>query len=343
MNYKGHRSYLPESGKTLKSILRANMVYIAEIIAKTKRYDLGDTVVVAGTPRSGTTWLAEVLSAKSGYTVIFEPLHPIWFPEAVRSGFKARTYAPPGKTWISGEKYLERVLSGKVVSARFEGVEKYRNSFLSHKLIVKFVRANRLLPWLSENFEVRKIILLVRHPCAVVASQLQSGYYGYNDILLGRDIRPKKEEIINEAAAIGSIDQNIIKKIERVETPEELLATLWCLDNYVPLHSTQKNRWLLVPYEKLMMEKSKSVKYIADMCGIVCSKQIIKHINKPSRVASPDLRSETNQQLSKWKNQLSNEQIAKIINIVNAFGLDFYSNKITPDYKCLDNFGTMIK
>lgn len=296
------KSYLPhsKSKRLLKGFLRAKFPKLNEIVFKIKKYDLRDTIVVAGTPRSGTTWMAEVLSAKSGYTVIFEPLHPIWFPEAARSGFKARTYVPPGKTWISGENYLKRVLSGKVVSTRFEGAEKYRNSFLSHKLIVKFVRANRLLPWLSEKFDVRKIILLIRHPCAVIASQLRSGYYGYNDIYFGTDVCPKKEIIIGEAERIKSIDVNTIKKIEKIKTQEEVLAAVWCLDNFVPISSNQKNRWLMVPYEKLMIDRT-NIKRIADICGISCSKINMEDISKPSKVSLNDLKADNLQQLSKWK------------------------------------------
>ena len=34
-----------------------------------------DAVVVAGSPRSGTTWLAEILAAMPQYKLIDEPLH----------------------------------------------------------------------------------------------------------------------------------------------------------------------------------------------------------------------------------------------------------------------------
>ena len=317
----------------MENFARAKSAKLNEIIFQIKKYELQDAIIVAGSPRSGTTWLAEVLSSTYEYAMIFEPLHPVRFPEAARSGFYARTYLPAGKTWITGEKYLEKVFTGGVSSARFEGMENFKNAILSHKLIVKFVRVNRLLPWLSEKFNVRQIILLVRHPCAVVASQLQSGHYGYNDIFSGHDICPEKEKIIHEAEKIDCIDGNIIKKIERIETPEEALATIWCLDNYVPLTSPQKSRWILVPYEKLMMDKTTSIKNIADMCGIVCSKKHMEYIAKPSRVASNDLKAVNIQQLSKWKNHLSNDQITRILNIVSAFGLDFYTDAVLPDYK----------
>jgi hypothetical protein len=335
-------SYLPQLSKPLKSFLRANLAKLNKIIFQIKDYELRDTLVVAGTPRSGTTWLAEVLSATSEYAMIYEPLHPVRFPEAARSGFQARTYLPAGKTWISGEKYLEEVFTGRISSARFEGMKNFKKAILSHKLIVKFIRVNRLLPWLSEKFNVRHIILLIRHPCAVIASQLRSGYYGYNDIFLGHDICPKKEKIVREAQNIDCIDGNIIKKIERIETPEEVLATLWCLDNYVPLTSPQKNRWLLVPYEKLMIEKTISINHIIDMCGILSSKKNVECITKPSRTASSDLITANIQQLSKWKNNLSNDQITKVLNMVSAFGLDFYTDAITPDYNGLKKFGTIV-
>ncbi len=335
-------SYLPQLGTPLKSFLRTNLVKLNKIIFQIKDYKLRDTIVVAGTPRSGTTWLAEVLSATPGYAMIFEPLHPVRFPEAARSGFQGRTHLPAGKTWLSGEKYLEKVFTGKVSSARFEGMKNLKKAILSHKLIVKFIRVNRLLPWLSEKFNVKQIILLIRHPCAVIASQLRSGYYGYNDTSLGHDICPKKEKIICEAENIDCIDGNIIKKIERIETQEETLATIWCLDNYIPLISPQKSRWLLVPYEKLMMDKTISINHIADMCGIVCSKKNMEYVTKPSRTASSDLKTADIQQLSKWENHLSNDQVRKILNMVSAFGLDFYTDAITPDYNCLKKFGTIV-
>jgi len=317
-------------------------VALRGIISQRKKYSLQDTIIVAGSPRSGTTWLTKVLGSTREYSIISEPLHPARFPEAVRSGFSARTYRPAGETWVTGEEYLKRVFTGKISSSRFAGMEDFTSAILSDKLVVKFIRATRLLPWLSEKFDVRQIILLIRHPCAVVASQSRSGYSGYNNLLSGRDVGPGKEEILNEAREIDSVDETIIKKIERITTPEELLATAWCIDNYVPLTSTQKHKWLLAPYEKLTMNSPGSIKEIADMCGIVFSRKNLKNITTPSRTASNDLKISDIRQLSKWKDHLSKEQIAKILNIVSAFGLDFYNDAIFPDYERLGEKGTKV-
>jgi hypothetical protein len=38
-------------------------------------------------------------------------------------------------------------------------------------------------------------------------------------------------------------------------------------------------------------------------------------------------------QLSKWRESLTEKQIERILSIVSAFGLDFYTEEIEPDYK----------
>ena len=183
---------------------------------------------------------------------------------------------------------------------------------------------------------------MIRHPCSVAASQIRSGYSGYNDFLSGRGIGPGKEEIIDEARKIGLVDINTIRKIEKIDTPEELLAAVWCLDNYVPLASTQRSKLLLATYEKLIMTPQKGIKDIADTCGIVCSRKNIEYVTNPSKNASSDLTISDIRQLSKWKNHLSKDQVTKILNIVSAFGLDFYNDAIPPDYKSLEKNSTKV-
>ena len=82
-----------------------HLAYVFDTIAiKTKNMKIEDTIIVAGTPRSGSTWIMGLLGWLPGYTTLFEPLHPNWFRGSYNSGFRPRTYLPPRKNWPEGEK-----------------------------------------------------------------------------------------------------------------------------------------------------------------------------------------------------------------------------------------------
>ena len=66
----------------------------------------------------------------------------------------------------------------------------------------------KLLVGLSTNFQVRAMYFLVRHPCATIASQFETGIRGY---FLPKKPHPppiKKETVLNEALRISTIRNN---------------------------------------------------------------------------------------------------------------------------------------
>jgi len=161
--------------KTRVNVL-TRMRYILEvIISKIPRdYEIKDTIVISGTPRGGTTWLMEILATLPEYKTIFEPLKPSFFPEVRTLGFPPRVYIPPDKDWPVVKKYLIKVFTGRKFSTQPAYSPTPYNiykRFIARKLIVKFVRANRLLPWIYNNFDLRGIYFIIRHPCATIASQ----------------------------------------------------------------------------------------------------------------------------------------------------------------------------
>ena len=54
-------------------------------------------LVVAGAPRSGTTWLAEIANGFPGTCTLFEPLHPTKVPEAGNLNLGWRPHISPGE------------------------------------------------------------------------------------------------------------------------------------------------------------------------------------------------------------------------------------------------------
>ena len=194
------------------------------------RYNISDTIVICGCPRSGTTWLAEILASIPGYGVINEPLQINWFPEAECAGFSSeRTYKRADEDWPEGEWYLRSIFAGNfdrpLVGST--GGKGRLLSALGHlpnkKIIAKFVRANRLLPWMALRFPVKAFVLIIRHPCAVVASQMKSGIHGN---LLPNDNDLTAAGVYREAVKIGYLGSQALRRIQNVKTEEELLAAI---------------------------------------------------------------------------------------------------------------------
>jgi len=208
---------------------------------------------------------------------------------------------------------------------------------IGNKLLVKFIRLNRLLPWVAKRFQLRKIIFIIRHPCAVIDSQLKTGFCGYHpNNPPYKDIYPTQKNILDEASKIEGLDTRILKRLQEIDTREEIIAASWCLDNYIPLSYPKPYPWTLVVYEKLMKDGEREINRLFNEIGEKnVRRSAYRHLNIPSMViqkGESDIVTKADIQLSKWKKSLSEGQIERILSIVSDFGLDFYTEEIEPDY-----------
>ena len=328
----------------LKIATWGNILYkFNKYVLSHKDLDPKDTILIAGTPRSGTTWFEEMVINFSSYTFLHEPLQPVWFPDSIKAGFNARSsYIPVDSVNKKAERYIRKILTGKVYSYlpayRFEA-KMIMDYLLGDKLLVKSVRMNRILPWVASNFETKHLYLVIRHPCAVISSQLKSGFIGYHSKKPPfLPVFPTVKNIVDDAGKIENLDSKVITKLKKIKTKEEILAVAWCLDTFVPLNCKKPRPWTTIFYEKCIKDRDKIISNIFDEIGLEkpSDKDII-YENKPSMSASwsEESKSITNadKQLSKWKRTLSEKQINNILKIVKIFDLDFYTENIEPDYK----------
>jgi hypothetical protein len=103
-------------------------------------------------------------------------------------------------------------------------------------LIVKFVRANTMLPWIARTFPLRGIYFIIRHPCATIASQLATGYY--SKITL--------KQLINEVKKVPELanDKELLMRLSGINSEIERLAAIWAFENYIPLSSERSYPWV---------------------------------------------------------------------------------------------------
>lgn len=328
-----------ETGDIIRNTMRI-IQYPDKLIFKLKKFDIKDTIVISGTPRSGTTWLMEVFAKMPNYTYYFEPINPIWFPQIRGVGFKSRTYLKAGTEWAKGEDYLKKAFTGRVFSLNppiKSNIKSIMHRWFGKKLIIKFVRGNRLLPWMANKFQLRGMFFIIRHPCAVVASQLKTGFYAYfSDSPPYTQIKPTLNDVLNEASKIDILDKEIIGKMKNYKTDEEILAAIWCLDNYIPLNWPKPHLWTTVSYEKLVKDESEVIRLFEKLGEKKIPKTVMENLKEPSMLTlgrDREMILKAEKQLSKWKKALSEKQIERILNVVKDFGLDFYTENIEPDYE----------
>ncbi len=277
------------------------------------RFDPADNFVFTSSPRSGSTLLGAVLNAIPSSCSLFEPLHLTNVPEAESAGFTWRTYRPQSEHWPEGEQFFQRVFSGGLLNDWTSREMALGDVFGAKRQIVKFVRANRLLPWMCSRFSFAGSLLLVRHPCAVVASQLNYGWETVSDV---------------EAPAYLRTSARGMEVLERLSTVEERLAAIWAFDQMPPLAAASRP-WKIVTYEELLLRPEQTVTSIADHWDVpIAMQKALSALEKPSSVVSAS----GVKGIAGWKKQLSGDQIDRILTTIADLGLAFYSRDDEADY-----------
>lgn len=276
------------------------------------RGDPGKTVFLAGTGRSGTTWLAGLINHDQSYRNVFEPFHP-GKVEAFR-GFKSKQYLRPDD---SREEFLapaRRVLSGETRSRWTDR----GGAFLAHRRLVKDVRANLLLGWMAENFPKMPIVLLMRHPGAVVSSRLALGW------------RDNLSETMDQGTLVEDHLLPMEAEILAARNPFERHLFLWCIDNDVPLKQFRPGGLHLCFYENLLLDPEPELRRLFEFIGRDFDDGVLARLDRPSATSRPG--TSGGRRIHGWGSGIPDYQRRRALEILGLFGLDnVYGEEATPD------------
>ncbi len=274
--------------------------------------------LISSSPRSGSTWLSNLMALIPDSYVLFEPLHLRHVPKAAKSGFDWHTYKDKDESWPDGKRFFDSIIKGKIVNGWLYRENSFDKSVFAKNIIIKCVRSNRLLPWIANNININPPILLLRHPCAVVASQLKSEIWQ-------RGGKPEIPVYINEYPAFKKV-------VSDLDCTEQYLAAIWALDQLPALMQPPPNPWIIVTYEELATDPEKTIRELFFKFNLKLDVQkMLAMTGKPSSVVYNSGISG----IDGWTKQLSERQIKKILRITSGFGLKFYHNSPFPDLKML--------
>lgn len=206
------------------------------------------TMLVSGTARSGTTWLAEILARATRSRLMFEPLAP----QAVPAGVQIPVFPcpRPDEPMPALEAHLRRVFDGRI---RDPWIDKQPVTCRPCGRLVKSVRASFMLDWLSRTFPDLVVVFVTRDPWSVVRSRIDVGW----------DPGPDLRTLLDQSSlieALGPLADRMREVRTRLEhggagaAPDAIIeanAVLWAVANRVAHADLEGTAGVHVRYEAL--------------------------------------------------------------------------------------------
>jgi len=282
--------------------------------------DLRKSILVAGTARSGTTWLGDLIASQIPSRMMFEPFNPNLVPEYRK--FHYFQYMRPGTENLEFYAFAQKVFRGEI---RNRWIDRQNERLFANIRLIKEIRANLALRWLHDNFPEVPIIFIVRHPCAVVLSRMELGWATDSDI----------EPFLSQLQLVEDYLGPHLDLIRSAGSIEEKHAVIWSVSNLVPLKQFHLKRLKVVYYEDLCIQPEIELPGIFEIIGHEYSSRQIKDSNRPSQTTRRESAVVTGtNKIENWKNKLSRSQIDNILRVVQAFKLDhLYGDSTLPRNK----------
>jgi len=231
---------------------------------------LAGTKLIAGSGRSGTTWVQDALADANRLRPVFEPLHPRVSPVGARYAHRA---IGAEESHPELEQFLDEACAG--TRERFWTQYRCQRGFLlptrddlrtyagaaglAHRWrkfvaevpglarvsvrrepLVKCIWANLMLGWLSRRCGFR-VVLIVRHPGAVVESEHRNVWSARSTL-----DRMRRDRRLHELT-----DGRYLRLLGGTLTPIEEFAALWVIENQWNLETASRNGVTVVFYERL--------------------------------------------------------------------------------------------
>jgi hypothetical protein len=233
--------------------------------------DLDRAVLVLGSGRGGTTWLAEQMARQVRGRMMFEPFHPDWSPIAA----DVPLFTVPDRQDAAARRAAERVLSGRF---RLKQVDQVLCDRLPASRVVKDIHTTNLVSWYRAQFPAVPIVFVLRHPIATSLSRLRArNFYGvgaYLETRVGRE----NAEISPVATWLPLYDE-----LSRSDEPLIRHVAEWCIENAYPLTCMNDSGVTLAYYEHLVLDGIAEFARLSTFCRSTL------RTARPRRLDSDDL------------------------------------------------------
>ncbi len=266
------------------------------------------TVLLLGTGRSGTTWLAGLLAGAFRYRLLFEPFQP---DKVEGAELIADRYFDPGEIPEEAIDFCERALNDRIDNDWIacnsnRRLRMHRWRFWPRVRICKSIRSNLFLPAYRAIFGDRLPILVVmRHPGVVVESFLRVKFPWAFD--LGTLLEPRQREQLE-----GRFGLPLAALARMADTEVGSLTLRWIVENgWMETHGRDLGIDLVL-YEDLLEDPSRVVS-LCRRLGIEVPPDLERRFHSFTWTTHPrsPIRKDR-KSLGDWRARLDRKDVAKI-------------------------------
>jgi hypothetical protein len=278
---------------------------------------------IVSAPRSGSTWLLELVLTQPGFKPCNEPFNLRKPAVARRLGLddwaklNDSVHLPQMKAYL--DAFLENRYSGAFKGLR-PGLPYYR--FVTNRIAFKILFAcEHRLDWLAQTLRAR-LVLLIRHPLPVA---------------LSRQDLPRLEAFITSEyrKSLSAHQIRLAEETVRRGDPLEKAVLDWCLQYAVPLERF-RNDFLLLTYEQLVLRPEPALDALATHLVLDDVDRMRTRVDHPSASVSKSsaetvgfLQERKNNEdrqwlIDKWRPRIPQAREESLMRLVNDFGIDIY-------------------
>lgn len=279
-------------------------------------FGLHQCLILSSEPRSGSTWVAELLTQAVPLSILFESLHPAkgLLPAALRPARRLHfddadaTHAP----WFA--QLLTGCHTNHWNSPSPTVFPRPGSHFLFHKL----VRATLLLPWFTRQFpQLPPPVLLLRHPVATTLSQIKN---------FGPKLLPEP----GPAAYHSPLLAPHADFLAQLETELERQLALWFIHTLPTLcHPRHNHSWHTVYYEAFLLRPLPTLRKLLQLWNLPIKEARLTQIDSTRRsntdFSNQPAAAPPREQLSRWRCNLDPALLARLQTIFDHFEFTLYS------------------
>jgi len=218
-------------------------------------------ISIHGVPRSGTSWLGQIVNKHSDVVYKFQPLFAYRFkgritldssPDEIKA-FLDELYQVNDDDFISGKW-------PKPTEDALPGINFYKKDS-PQVMVMKEVRYHHLIEMFINSMPNMKIIGIVRNPCAVINSWLRNP----------KEFK-KEWDVMAEWRYAPEKNQGRIEEYNGYEKWKELTLAFLNFEQKYP------EQFFLVQYEKLVLKPAEIMEQVFSFSGLSMEAQIVNFI-----------------------------------------------------------------